>query len=339
MRQTHYTSSMIITRTPFRISFFGGGTDYPIWYKQDQGMVIGTSIDKYCYVITRHLPPFFDHKYRIRYTKREEKNTINEIEHPSVRECLRYLNFQDGIEMAHTSDLPAMSGLGSSSAFTVGFLNSLYGLNGKTVSKEELAHEAIHIEQNMIKENVGSQDQIHTAIGGFNSIKFNSKSIEVSPLKVSETRLKDLESKTLLFFTGFPRNASEIAAEQIKNTPNKTEELNVMLAMAYKAQDILCSNVNLDEFGVLMDQAWQIKKSLSSKITNQTIDKIYEKARSAGAIGGKLLGAGGGGFMIFFAHPEKHAAIKASLGNMLYVPFKFENTGSQIIYKTPELQI
>lgn len=235
--------------------------------------------------------------------------------------------------MVHTSDLPAMSGLGSSSAFTVGFLHSLYALTSRNVNKKRLALEAIHVEQERIKENVGSQDQIHTAVGGFNSITFNSDGIHISPVKISKKRLEDLEDRILLFFAGFPRNASEFAAEQIKNTPQKTHELNAMVSLADEAKDVLSSSGNLDRFGILLDQSWQIKKSLSSKITNPFIDEAYEIAKLAGALGGKLLGAGGGGFMIFYAPQTKHEGIKKRLKNMLHVPFKFENKGTQIIYK------
>lgn len=324
---------MIITRTPFRISFFGGGTDYPIWYKENGGLVISTSIDKYCYITTRHLPPFFDYAYRIRYTKREEKNSIDEIEHPSVRECLKHVDFQGGIEMVHTSDLPAMSGLGSSSAFTVGFLHSLYGLSGESINKKRLAMEAIHVEQENIKENVGSQDQVAAAVGGFNSIAFDASGIHVSPVAISDGRLHDLESRLLLFFTGFSRNASEIAAEQIKNTPQKTSELSEIMSLTDQAKTILSSKTSLDDFGVLLDKSWQIKRSLSSKISTPRIDEVYNVARAAGALGGKLLGAGGGGFMIFYVPPEKHEAVKNRLKYLLNVPFRFENVGSQIIYK------
>lgn len=327
---------MVITRTPFRISFFGGGTDYPIWYKKMGGAVINTSIDKYCYVTTRYLPPFFDHRYRIRYTKREERNNVEDIEHPSVRECLKYLNFKQGVEMVHTSDLPAMSGLGSSSAFTVGFLNSLYGLRNQEIDKTKLALEAIHVEQNLVKENVGSQDQIIAAIGGLNYITFNQAGIKVEPINISPARLKDLEDRILLFFVGFVRNASEIVAEQIKNTYDKTAELKEMMALTIKAKGILSSKQNLNEFGILLDKTWQIKKKLSSKITNPYINEIYQTARAAGALGGKLLGAGSAGFMIFYADPEKHPVIKKELVNILNVPFKFENKGTQIIYKNPD---
>lgn len=330
---------MVITRTPFRISFFGGGTDYPVWYEKMGGAVINTSIDKYCYVTTRYLPPFFDHRYRIRYTKREERNAIDDIEHPSVRECLKYLNFKQGVEMVHTSDLPAMSGIGSSSAFTVGFLNSLYSLRNQNIDKTKLALEAIHVEQNLVKENVGSQDQIITAIGGLNYITFDQAGIKVEPINISPVRLKDLEDRILLFFVGFVRNASEIVAEQIKNTYDKTAELKEMMALTTQAKEILSSKQNLNEFGILLDKAWQIKRKLSSKITNPYIDEIYQTAIAAGALGGKLLGAGSAGFMIFYANPEKHSAIKKELVNILNVPFKFEGKGTQVIYKNPDLLI
>lgn len=235
--------------------------------------------------------------------------------------------------MVHTSDLPAMSGLGSSSAFTVGFLHSLYGILGRPIDKKRLALDAIHVEQKKIRENVGSQDQIVAAVGGFNSVTFDSKGIRISPIPISDNRLHALENRILLFFTGFSRNASEIAAEQIKNTPHKSPELRAIASLTEEARQILSSNRNLDEFGILLDQAWQIKKSLSSKITSPFIDEAYQAALSAGALGGKVLGAGGGGFMIFYAPLNKHSAIKRILKHMLYVPFKFENTGSQIIYK------
>ncbi len=324
---------MIITRTPFRISFFGGGTDYPVWYQKMGGAVISTSIDKYCYVTTRHLPPFFDHSYRIRYSRREEKNTIAEIEHPSVRECLKYMKFRGGLEMVHTSDLPAMSGLGSSSAFTVGFLHSLYGLSGKPIDKKELAMHAIHVEQKKIRENVGSQDQVAAAVGGFNTITFDSRGIHVSPIAIADGRLHNLENRLLLFFTGFSRIASQIAAEQIKNTPKKTTELTSMMALTEQAKIILASRGDLDEFGALLDEGWQLKKNLSSKITTPFVDEAYRTAKAAGALGGKLLGAGGGGFMVFYVPPQKQAAVKKKLNHMLHVPFAFEHGGTQIIYK------
>ncbi|MEK7615693.1 MAG: kinase [Patescibacteria group bacterium] len=296
------------------------------------GMTISTTINRYCYITARHLPPFFDHKYRIRYTRREERSAIENIEHPSVRECMKYLDFRDHLEMVHTSDLPAMAGLGSSSAFTVGFLNSLHGLRGKTVRPRDLALQAIHVEQNLIGENVGSQDQVATAVGGLNRIVFRPSGIKISSLSLSPRTLKTLEGRLLLYFTGFQRFASEIAAEQIKNTPDKTQELNAMMHLAKRAEaDLLAGSIG--NMGALLDEGWQIKKTLSSKITDNRIDAIYARARSAGAVGGKLLGAGGGGFFLLYAPEQKHAKIRAALSDLIHVPFHFENTGSKIIYQ------
>ena len=328
---------MVITRTPFRISFFGGGTDYPIWYEENGGAVISTTIDKYCYITCRYLPPFFDHKYRIRYMKREEVRTVNEIQHPSVRECLKFLNVAKGIEMVHTSDLPALSGIGSSSSFTVGFLNALHSLDGKMTTKRQLALDAINIEQNFIKENVGSQDQAAAAFGGLNRIEFGGPHrIAVHPLPLKTSRLASLESYLMLFFTGFSRNASEIAAEQIKKTSEKKKELHEMRALVEEAQNILMyDDRSLEEFGGLLHEGWKLKRNLTSKITTPFIDEIYAAARAAGATGGKLLGAGGGGFILFFVKPELQPNVKEQLKRLLYVPFHFETLGSQVIYYAP----
>ena len=329
---------MVITKTPFRISFFGGGTDYPVWYRKNGGAVLSTSINKYCYIYTRHLPPFFNYKYRIRYTKREEVNKTEEIQHPSVRACLNFMNFDDGIEMVHTSDIPAMSGIGSSSAFTVGFLNSLYALAEKPITKKDLALNAIHVEQDLIGENVGSQDQTAAAFGGFNRIDFLPHGdITVSPVAISSKRLRDLEKHLMLFFTGFVRNASDIAAEQIKNTPNKEVELKKMRGMVDEAVRILKDeHSELDDFGRLLHESWLLKPGLASKISNSLIDQIYDDAFRAGALGGKVLGAGGGGFVLFFVPPERRERVKKELGKMLHVPFNFENGGSQVLYHQKE---
>lgn len=324
---------MIISRTPFRISFFGGGTDYPIWYEKNGGAVLSTTINKYCYVTTRYLPPFFNYKYRIRYTFREEVKNILEIKHPSVRECLKFLNIDKGIEMVHTSDLPAMSGIGSSSAFTVGFLHSLYTLNGKIVGKRQLALDAINIEQNLIKEDVGSQDQTIAAFGGFNKIEFGgNEKIKVQSIIISEDKLKLLQKHLMLFFTGLSRNASEVAKEQIKATPLKNKELKLIHQMVDEAISIINKDGDIKDFGRLLGESWNIKKSLTDKISNNQIDNIYQTGIRAGALGGKLCGAGNGGFMLFFAPPENHPKIKEKLKNLLHVPFRFENSGSQIIF-------
>lgn len=330
---------MIISRTPFRVSLFGGGTDYPAFYEENGGTVLSTSINKYCYIICRYLPPFFDYKYRIRYTKREETQTIAEIQHPSVRECLAFLDFSNhGVEIHHNADLPAMSGLGSSSAFTVGLLNALYALKGRMVTKRQLALDAIHVEQDIIKENVGSQDQTIAAFGGFNKIEFGgSQKISVYPITISQSRLDSLQNHLALFFTGFPRNASDIAAEQIKKTPEKQTELKTMGDMVEEALHILNSSQDrLADFGKLLHEAWRIKRSLTPVITTPLIDDVYEMAIKAGALGGKLLGAGGGGFILFFIQPELRPKLREKLGKLLYVPFSFECLGSQIIYYAPE---
>lgn len=334
---------MIISRTPFRISFFGGGTDYPVFYEENGGAVLSTSINKYCYITVRYLPPFFDYSYRIRYTKREETKTIAEIQHPSVRECLKLVNLNHGVEVVHNADLPAMSGLGSSSAFTVGFLNALYALKGQITTKRQLALDAIHVEQDMIKENVGSQDQTITAFGGLNKIEFGGQQkIGLYPITVEQSKLETLQKHLMLVFTGFSRNASQIAEEQIRKTPENKQELKAMMAMVDEAVNILNgSPERFVDFGKLLHETWEIKRKLTPYITTPFIDEVYQAATEAGASGGKLMGAGGGGFMLFFVKPELQDRVKEKLtglssGKLLYVPFKFESLGSQIIYYAPE---
>ncbi|OGF52111.1 kinase [Candidatus Giovannonibacteria bacterium RIFCSPLOWO2_02_FULL_43_11b] len=326
---------MIFTKTPFRISFFGGGTDYPAWYEKNGGAVLSTTIDKYCYIMTRYLPPFFDFKYRIRYTEREEVKNIDDIKHPKVRECLKFFNLDNGIEMVHSSDIPAMSGMGSSSAFTVGFLNALYTIQSLPASKMQLALDAIKMEQEITKENVGSQDQVAAAFGGFNKIEFGGpEKIRVMPISVDPATIAALQDRLMIFFTGYSRNASEIAADQIRNIGTKESELRAMGAMVPEAVKILSGGpARLHEFGKLLDESWKLKRGLSPLISNEHTDDMYNAARDAGALGGKLLGAGGGGFMLVFAEPENHATIEEKLGKFLRVPFHFENAGSQVIFK------
>ena len=327
---------MIITRTPFRISFFGGGTDYPVWFENNGGAVISASINKYCYITCRYLPPFFEHKHRIIWTKVESVKSTDEIQHPAINAALKLFNIQEGLEIHHDADLPARTGLGSSSSFAVGILHALHALKGKMVSKRQLALDAIHLEQNLLKENVGCQDQVVAAYGGFNKIEFGGpEKISISPITLNPERLNLFQNHLMLVFTGFSRYASEIAAEQIKNTQNKNSELKALRVMVEKAIEILNSNGSLDEFGKLLDESWKIKKSLSSQITNPDIDEIYSAAKSAGALGGKLLGAGGGGFMVLFVRPEQQPKVKEKLNKLLHVPFGFENSGSQIIYYAP----
>ena len=325
---------MIITRTPLRISFFGGGTDYPVYYRKHGGKILSTTISKYNYLTVRELPPFFDHKYRIRYFKSEYKNTIKEIEHPSVRECLKFLDFSKGIELVHTGDVPAMSGLGSSSAFSVGMLHSLYALKGEFVTKRKLALEAIDIEQNRIGESVGSQDQVAAAFGGLNIIEFmKNGQINVTPVTISSQRIKDLEKSIVIFFTGISRSASEIAQTQILESENKTKELDLMKDMVDEAVGILYSKQrNLDDFGHLLNESWQLKRSITQKISNDFIDSVYERGIKAGAIGGKLLGAGGGGFIAFYVNERKRKRLIEQMSDLLHVPFHFDQMGSHIIH-------
>ena len=325
---------MVISRTPFRISFFGGGTDYPIWFRDNGGAVLGTTIDKYAYITCRYLPPFFKHKFRIVYSQMENVKSINDIDHPSVRECIRFSGIKSGLEIHHDSDLPARSGLGSSSTFTVGMLNCLNALKMKYASKEELAKDAIYVEQVKIGENVGNQDQIHTAYGGFNYIDFcKNGTFSVKPVIIKTETISNLQEHCLLFFTGFSRISTEISSEQIKKTPDKIKELSIMQKMVKDALNILNGkSASIDDFGRLLHENWKLKRSLTDKISNESINHIYEVARKAGAYGGKLLGAGGGGFILFIAKPEFHENIKQKLNHLLYVSFKFENDGSSIIF-------
>ena len=328
---------MIISRTPHRISFFGGGTDYPDYYLKHGGKVLGTAIDKYCYLSLRKLPPYFEYKHRVVYSKMENVNTIDEIIHPAVRETLKYLNIDFGVSVHHDGDIPARSGMGSSSAFTVGILNSLYALNGKMVSREELTREAIHVEQNLIKESVGSQDQAFAAHGGFNIIEFlQNGEIFVEPIILTPERLKAFEDRLMLFFTGLSRIASDIASDKIKNIPNNNPNLSRMKNLVDEAYKIIiCPNRDLNEFGELMNETWELKKRLSDKISNQEIEEMYDAAIKNGAIGGKLCGAGGGGFMLFYVKPHNQQKVKEALKDYLHVPFKFDFDGSKIIVYKP----
>lgn len=329
---------MIITRTPLRISFFGGGTDYPIWYREHGGAVLATTINKCCYITVRRLPPFFEHHSRISYSKVENVRRNGTIEHPSVRECLRFLGIDEGVEVHHVADLPARTGLGTSSAFTVGFLLALYALQDRMRDKHALAADAIHVEQNLIHEAVGAQDQVSAAYGGFNRINFHQDGeIEVERVMAPSGRLTKLEQHLALYFTGFSRTASEIAQEQIKLTSQRQHELSTMLQLVDEAQSIVTSpNRPLEEFGWLLHESWQLKRSLTDKISNARIDEIYEAGRSAGAIGGKLLGAGGGGFMLFFVPPECRRLLRERLKSLLCVPFSFSIKGSHVVVYEPE---
>lgn len=328
---------MIISRTPHRISLFGGGTDYPTHYLQHGGKVLGSAIDKYCYISLRKLPPYFHFKHRIVYSKIENVNTVNEIIHPSVRETLKHMDFDYGVSVHHDGDIPARSGMGSSSAFTVGLLNSLHALKGQITSKEELASEATYVEQELIKENVGSQDQIFAAHGGLNVIEFfQNGEISVEPIIITPERLNAFEERIMLSFTGLSRVASVIAEDKIKNLPNNKGNLLQMIGLVDEAYEILVSpNRNLSEIGKLLDKTWQLKKKLSNKVTNQRVEEMYDIAIKNGATGGKLCGAGGGGFMMLFVEPEDQLKIKEALKDFLLVPFRFDFDGSKIIVYKP----
>jgi D-glycero-alpha-D-manno-heptose-7-phosphate kinase len=331
---------MIISRAPFRVSFFGGGTDYPTWYREHGGGVLSAAINKYCYITCRYLPPFHDFKYLIRYYKREEAQEVGEIQHPSVRECLRFMEIARGVDIVHHADLPARSGLGSSSTFTVGLLHALHALRHEMPSKRQLAMNAIRVEQERIGENVGSQDQTAAAFGGLNRIDFGgAQEIAVTPLILPPERLERLQDHMMLFFTGFARTANEVVKEQMSRMAQNASNLKSMHQMVDEAQSQLTGSPDrLLDFGRLLNEQWMLKRGLSSKVTTSVIDDMYKAGMKAGAVGGKLLGAGGGGFLMLFVPPERQGEVQAALGKLLYVPTRFDYLGSQIVYFAHEVQ-
>ena len=327
---------MIISRTPFRISFFGGGTDYREFYEEYGGSVLSTTFDKYCYVTARHLPRFFDYKYQINYSRIERVVDLDNILHPAVRETLKYLDMRE-MFVGYDADLPARSGLGSSSSFVVGMLNAFYAIKGKYIDKKRLAKEAIHIERVLCNESGGIQDQIAASYGGFNRIDFREDDFSVQSVVMDFERKKNLDDNLMLFFTGFSRISSEIAIEQKKATHNKIKELKEMLSLVDEAERVLINKKSdLSEFGKLLDYSWKLKRGITSKITTNEIDNIYYSAIKAGALGGKLLGAGGGGFILFYVEKDKQEKVKEALSGLLNVPFNFENEGTKIMYYMPE---
>jgi len=330
---------VIISRTPYRISFFGGGTDYPAWYREEGGAVLSTTIDKYCYLTCRVLPPFFNLKHRIVWSHIESVFSISEILHPAVREGLRFLDFDDsvGLEIHHQGDLPARAGMGSSSSFAVGLIKALKALRGQIISKRDLALLAIELEQERLMDNVGSQDQVAAAYGGFNLIHFErSGEFRVDPVPLPASRLQAFQDRLMLFYTGSSRLSSKIAGEVMKNLPNKQTEMRRMLALVDHSLEILTGQGDLDDFGRLLHEAWQIKRGLSSEVSTPALDHIYEVAREHGAIGGKLLGAGGTGFMVFYVPPDRQQEVKEALPQCLPVSFKFEQEGSVLLHYEPD---
>ena len=328
---------MIVTRTPFRISFFGGGTDYPKWFHQHGGAVLSTTIDKYCYISCRYLPPFFEHKHRIVYSKIENVRDVSDIEHPAVRAVLQWMGWERGLEIHHDGDLPARSGLGSSSSFTVGLIHALSALRGHYVAKEELARQAIHVEQEVIRESVGSQDQVAAAYGGFNRIEFRSDGgLGVTPVVLPKERKLELQQHLMLCFTGLSRLAFEVAQSQLENFAQRQTELQCMRDMVDEAIAILQKpQAPIADFGRLLGEAWRYKRSLSDKVSTPEIDRLYDLARSAGALGGKLLGAGGGGFLLLFVPPQAQPAVRERLSHLVHVPFEFESDGSRVVLYQP----
>lgn len=323
---------MVITQTPFRMSFFGGGTDFPGFYNDHGGAVISTTFDKYCYVNVRHLPPFFEYSTELSYSKIERVKNIDEINHPSIRECMRYLDMRD-IRLTYEADLPAKSGLGTSSSFAVGMLNAFYSLKGKYKSKRELADDAIYLERELCNEAGGVQDQIAVAFGGFNRIDFSADGYQVTPVVMSNERKEILNDNLMMFFTGFSRFSSDIQTSTQAVLKDKTAQLLEMYSLVDTAQGILTDkNSDLNDFGRLLDHTWKLKRGITTRISTNSLDEIYEKAMSAGALGGKLLGAGGGGFFVFYVEPEKRKSVMQALDKLLYIPFKFEDSGTRVIY-------
>lgn len=328
---------MIITKTPFRMSFFGGGTDMPAFFNEHGGAVISTTFDKYCYVNVRHLPRFFDYKTELAYSKMERVSNVEEIVHPAIREAMKYLDMHE-IRLTYEADLPARSGLGTSSSFAVGMLNAFYALKGKYADKKKLADEAIYLERTLCNEAGGWQDQIAASYGGLNRINFNADGYTVDPIIISPERKRQFNSNLMLFFTGFTHFSAEVQASVGK--VDKTREKLEMLQLVDEAHNILVDNhADLDEFGKLLDLTWQLKRKTGAKVSTDAIDILYEKGIQAGALGGKLLGAGGGGFLLFYVTPDKQSQVKKALSDLMYVPFEFENSGTRVIHFTPETYI
>ncbi len=329
---------MIITKTPFRMSFFGGGTDMEDYFKENKGAVLSTTFDKYCYITVRHLPRFFDYSTELSYSKTERVTDIEDIQHPAIREAMKMLAMYE-IRLTYEADLPARSGLGTSSSFAVGMLNAFYALKGKYADKKKLADEAIYLERILCKEAGGWQDQIAASYGGFNRINFDSNGYEVLPVIISPERKQRLNENLLMFFTGFTRFSSDVQkANNISETKEKRAQLKKMYELVEEAESVLTDkDRDLDDFGRLLDITWKLKRHTGISISTDSIDEFYAKGMKAGALGGKLLGAGGGGFLIFYVQPEKQEAVKKVMKELMYIPFEFENGGTRVIHYSPEI--
>lgn len=327
---------MVITQTPFRMSFFGGGTDFPEYYKKNGGAVISTTFDKYCYVSVRHLPRFFDYKNELIYSKIERVKSEDEIVHPAIRNAMKMMDMHE-LRITYDADLPARSGLGTSSSFAVGLLNAFYALKGKYADKRKLADDAIYLERVLCDESGGVQDQIAAAFGGLNRIDFDADGYRVSPIIISPERKRELNDSLLLFFTGFSRFSSDIQEGTKKAIKDKEAELKEMYALVDEAEAVLTDkSKSLSEFGRLLNHTWELKRGISSSISTDSIDSLYKKAMEAGALGGKLLGAGGGGFLLFFAESDARASVMKAMDELLHVPFEFENNGTGVVHYSPE---
>ncbi len=328
---------MIISRTPFRVSFFGGGTDFPAWYLKNGGAVLSTAIDKYCYLTCRYLPPFFEHNYRILWSKTERCKNLDEITHPVIPKAVKWMNIDHGLEIHHDGDLPARSGMGSSSSFVVGLLHTFNALNGQMISREKLLEDSLYFEQEILKENVGSQDQTSAVYGGFNVVLLKQNGmICVNPITLPRQKLEEFNEHLMLFFSGISRISSQVTESFTANMKKKESELHQLRGMVDDGVGILNSGTDIKEFGELLHKAWCIKRTLSGKVTNNDCDRIYQTARSAGAVGGKILGAGGGGFILFFVPPSKQDTVRKALDGLVHVPFRINAPGSQIIhYESP----
>lgn len=330
---------MIITKTPFRMSFFGGGTDMESFFREHGGAVLSITFDKYCYVTVRHLPRFFDFNIHLTYSKMEFVNNVNDIEHPAIRNAMKLLDMHE-IRLTYDADLPARSGLGTSSSFAVGMLNAFYALKGKYADKKKLADEAIYLERILCNEAGGWQDQIAASYGGFNRINFNSDGYEVLPVIISPERKKRLNDNLMMFFTGFTRFSSDVQKMNISSDEDKTAQLKEMLSLVDDAEKVLTDEYSdLDEFGRLLDRTWKLKRQTGAAVSTTSIDELYDKGIAAGALGGKLLGAGGGGFLVFYVQPEYKDSVRWAMRDLMYIPFKFEDGGTRVIHYTPETYI